>query len=123
MQKITELGKVLRTLRVRKNESQKEMSQNLDITQAYLSAIELGKRNPTQEFIRLLIHVYAIEGLEKENLMKAIALSVPNVDFDLDGASAIKKTTLYSMYTNQEILTDDVMMDIYRVLKDNNLAI
>lgn len=121
MQQITEFGKVLRMLRVTNNESQKEMAQKLDITQAYLSAIELGKRNPTQEFLRLLSNVYAIEGLEREALIKAVALSVPSVTFELEDASAIKKITLYALYRKQNILSDEVMMDIFKILKDNNL--
>lgn len=89
--KPTEIGKILRKLRVDSGETAGVMAGNLGITPAYLSAIELGKRRMTEEIQTQIIFMYELSADDRETITRASA-DKP-MKLDLLGATAAQIET------------------------------
>lgn len=68
---VTPFGKELRLLRLEKDQLLKEMADCLGVTPAYLSSIENGKRQPTDELINKLFSAYALSTEDKARIISA----------------------------------------------------
>lgn len=93
---LTAFGKVLRMLRLENNELLKDMSLKLDITPAYLSAIENGKKKPTQKILEKIQNSYILNQKTKENListfrevLKEITINIDSLDPDQQDLSLV----------------------------------
>ena len=64
----TRLGKLLRKIRIDRDEYMKNMAERLGITSAYLSAIENGKRNMGNALLEKLAEVYSLPDNPKTKL-------------------------------------------------------
>lgn len=51
------LGQYIRFLREKKDISLRELAKKLDITPAFLSDVELGRRNPSEEVLAKIAHL------------------------------------------------------------------
>ncbi|MCM7396634.1 helix-turn-helix transcriptional regulator [Enterobacter cloacae] len=85
--RITALGKFLRKVRIDKNELLKDMAENLKVSVAQLSAIELGKRSISAEFIDNFMSAYADTVLSKEDFQCLVDVSQPVHKEDFHDAS------------------------------------
>lgn len=85
--RVTALGKFLRKVRIDKNEILKDMAEHLNVSVAQLSAIELGKRSVSQEFVDNFMLAYADTVISKEDFQCLVDLSQPVHKEDLQNAS------------------------------------
>lgn len=69
--KITPFGKHLRILRIDIGETQKQMAQKLNVTAAYLSAVEIGKRSIPDYFCKAIAEAYQLDAKQKTELFEA----------------------------------------------------
>lgn len=69
--KISAFGKILKKMRIDSSELLGQMAKRLDISPAYLSAIESGDRNVTDEIFNKICTVYSLSDEQKEELNKA----------------------------------------------------
>lgn len=68
---MTPFGLKLRELRTRQNVTQKKMAKDLNISAAYLSALEHGKRGvPSWQMLQRIIHYFNIIWDEAEELIE-----------------------------------------------------
>ncbi len=81
---LTAFGKFCRKLRIDHGELLKEMAGKLGVTSAFLSAVELGKRNVPLNWVQLLEEGYALNDKSKEELKLAIKQSAKSVKIDLE---------------------------------------
>lgn len=88
---LTALGKELRKIRLNNNEILKNMASKLEITPAYLSAIENGKREPTKKFMDSLFSTYDLSSEDKKNLTQAFQSTVENINIDLSSQNEYHK--------------------------------
>ncbi len=65
---VTEFGKYCRKLRIDKGILLKDMAEKLEVTSAYLSAVENGKRNIPQAWFDKISSVYSLNGEQKKEL-------------------------------------------------------
>ncbi|HHG83942.1 MAG TPA: XRE family transcriptional regulator [Bacteroidetes bacterium] len=83
---MTPLGAKLREIRARRNISLKEMAQGLNISSAYLSALEHGKRGkPTWYLLQRMIAFFNIIWDEAEELQRLAEISDPNITINTGG--------------------------------------
>lgn len=71
----TELGKLIRAARLRKGWQQDDLGQRLGVDRSYVSAIEGGKRNWPQTYIKRLSEVL---GLDEIEMARAAGLISPD---------------------------------------------
>lgn len=62
MNMVTPLGRFLRKFRIDKDMNMKDMAKDLNVTSAYLSSVERGKRNCSSKMIDKIISTYNLEG-------------------------------------------------------------
>jgi len=85
---VTPFGARLRDLRAARGENLKTMAASIGVSQAYLSALEHGKRGrPTWLLIQRIIAHFNIIWDEAEDLQRLASLSDPRVVVDTAGLS------------------------------------
>ncbi len=83
---MTPFGQRLRQLRQERGLNQKNMAKALQVSAAYLSALEHGRRTqPTFPFVQRVIGYFNIIWDEAEELQRLAALSQPRVTVDTAG--------------------------------------
>lgn len=83
---MTPFGEALRELRRRKGVSQKQMAAAINVSAAYLSALEHGKRGaPSFDFLQRVAGYFNVIWDEAEELFRVANLSAPKVVLDTSG--------------------------------------
>ena len=83
---MTPFGQRLRQLREERGLSQRDMAKALQVSAAYLSALEHGRRTqPTFPFVQRVIGYFNIIWDEAEELQRLALLSQPRVTVDTAG--------------------------------------
>ena len=114
---MTPFGEHLRRLRRKKGVTQQDMADAIGVSQAYLSALEHGKRGqPSWPLLQSIAGYFNIIWDEAEALQKAAALSHPKVTVDTSAASP--KATLVANRMAQELdgLSDEQLDAVLAVL-------
>ena len=73
--KLTEFGKFSRKLRIDNGELLKDMAIKLNVTDSYLSEVEIGKRNIPEKWEEEIVRAYHLNLQEREELKEAIIYS------------------------------------------------
>lgn len=83
---MTPFGERLRELRKARGVNQADMAAALDVSPAYLSALEHGKRGaPSWAFLQKVIQYFGLIWDEAEQLQELAHLSKPKVTIDTSG--------------------------------------
>jgi transcriptional regulator with XRE-family HTH domain len=83
---MTPLGQKMRELREARGLTLKDMAKALNVSSAYLSALEHGKRGlPTWGMLQRIIHYFGVIWDEAEELQRLAELSDPRVTIDTAG--------------------------------------
>ncbi|MFC3053629.1 helix-turn-helix domain-containing protein [Kordiimonas pumila] len=83
---MTPFGAKLRDLRAKKGVTQAQMAAELDVSPAYLSALEHGKRGaPSWAFIQKIIQYFELIWDDAEGLKDLAHMSKPKVTIDTSG--------------------------------------
>lgn len=86
---MTPLGLRIRELRRRKDVTLKDMAEALDVSSAYLSALEHGKRGrPSRMFVHRICEYFNIIWDDADDLERLASLSHPRVTVDTAGLGA-----------------------------------
>ncbi len=86
---MTPFGEAIRKLRARKGVSQKQMAAALNVSPAYLSALEHGQRGmPSFDLLQRIAGYFNIIWDEAEDLFLLARFSDPRVVVDTSGMSA-----------------------------------
>ena len=105
---MTPFGEKLRSMRLERGVSQQEMAASLEISSAYLSALEHGHRGkPTWALLQRIIGYFNIIWDEAEELQLSAALSHPRVVIDTAGLDP--KATLLANLLAEKIRNFDEM--------------
>jgi transcriptional regulator with XRE-family HTH domain len=109
---MTPFGHKLRNLRQTRNVSLKEMAMHLNVSAAYLSALEHGKRGrPSWHLVQGVIAYLNIIWDEAEELVQLARLSHPKVTIDTAGL-APKATELANRLSRDVARLDDATLDM-----------
>lgn len=87
---MVDFGNILKTLRLRNNMTQAQLSQKLDLTKSVISAYETGLRLPSYD---VLIHIAQIFNVSTDYLL---GLEHPQ-EIDLSGLSSEEVTALLNL--------------------------
>ncbi len=88
---LTSLGKKLRILRVTNGELLKDMAEKLEMTPAYLSSIENGKRNPPKNIVENIVALYNLDTQTEKDLKDAYFLTLNEISICLENTSKQQK--------------------------------
>lgn len=113
---VTSLGKELRLLRLNRGELLKDMAGKLTITPAYLSSIENGKKTPPRDIVHKIVEVYGLSNTESETLIDAYALTLDEINIQLEGTSEYQKQLGLVFARRFNDLTDEQISDILKTI-------
>lgn len=88
---LTALGKFLRKYRIDHGEILKSMAEKLQMTPAYLSSIENGKRTPPKYIIEKLSAIYLFTSEEMDCLQQSYIETVNEVTISLDHTNEFQR--------------------------------
>ena len=113
----TELGKMLRKLRIDREETLGDMAERLGCTSSYLSAIEKGKRPAPAGFASKLAKLYSLSPDDERDIAAAADKTVRNVKVDLGATSDVKREAALVFARSFDELDDDTSRRILKLLQ------
>lgn len=81
---LSPLGKLLRKLRIDAGERIADLADKLGCTSSFISAIELGKRSPPEEFLTGVAKHYSMNASQEQELRAAAVQSTSSVRINLE---------------------------------------
>ena len=108
---MTPFGEKLRAIRAARGLALKDMAAGLQVSPAYLSAMEHGRRGkPSRRFVHRVCQFLGIIWDEAEELQRLADLSHPRVVVDTAGLSA-KATLFANLLADRVAALDEGMLD------------
>lgn len=114
---LTAYGKLLRKLRIDRQEILKDMADCLGVSSAYLSAVETGKRRIPQGWTDHLAKIYQLDSKTVKELREAEEASISEVTIQLNGASDTKRNAVLTFAKALDGLTDEELQRIMSNMK------
>lgn len=116
---MTPFGKAIRDLREERGITQKQMAKALNVTPAYLSALEHGHRSkPNWHFVQRIIGYFNIIWDDAEDLMNLAGISDPKITIDTSGLSPKATETANHLAKKIARLSDNDLDDIKKIIDD-----
>ncbi len=113
---LTEFGKYLRKIRIDNDEILKKMSDKLNVTAAYLSAVENGKREVPEDWIQKISDMYAIDAMQQKELEEAAFNSKKSIKIKLDNESTRNKDLVLAFARRFRDLDDEDVEEMQEIL-------
>jgi transcriptional regulator with XRE-family HTH domain len=114
---MTPFGERLRTLRTQRGVTLKHMAEALNVSPAYLSALEHGKRGrPSWHLVQGVIAFFNVIWDEAEELVRLSRMSHPRVVIDTQGLSPQATELANRLAHDVSKLSDERIRDILKIL-------
>ncbi len=112
----TLFGKFVRKLRIDRGEVLGDMASALDISSAYLSAVENGKKNVTDQLIGKVIKHFSLNEKQVVQLKDAAANSQSSVKINLNDASDMERQLVNAFARKVRDLPPEKQGDLFDTL-------
>lgn len=117
---ITQLGMFLRELRMRNNEILKEMAKKLNVTSAFLSAVENGKKKMPTSMKENIIEIYNLDEEKIRELDDKILESNDSIQINISSASSSKRKLAVSFARTFEDMDEKDVIAFTKYLNNRN---
>ena len=114
---VSAFGKFLRNLRMDAGELLLDMAGKLNVTPAFLSGVENGKRKIPSGWVDRISVIYQLDGKQKTDLQNAFYETNESVEIGLTQLRSTQKNLLFSFARKLESISDDDVECITRILK------
>lgn len=104
---ITKFGEFTRDLRLGCEQNLKEMAENLEVTSAFLSAVENGKKNVPKDWFKKITNIYHLAKEKQDELSEAISDAKTKVVINLTKSKQTDRDLALVFARSFEELTDD----------------
>ena len=115
---LTDFGRFLRKIRTDCGEILKDMAEKLNVSAAYLSAVEMGKRNIPEQWVNRISELYNLSEEEKNNLNDAADNSAKSITLSFDNISDSHKETAILFAREFENVDTETLDKIKKLLKN-----
>ena len=113
---ITKFGKLMRIYRMDHGLLLKDMAEMLDVPSSYLSAMEMGRKAVSKEFLNQLLNKYEFTDEECTNIIRAAQDTVYAVKINLGESSLEKRNMALSFARKFDELSDATASKILEIL-------
>ncbi len=113
----TSIGKYLRKLRIDREEVLRDMAKNLNVSSAFLSAVENGKKSFPETWIPKIEECYYLNSKQIEELKNAIIESRNKIVLDIHNASAANRQFAISLARQFDTLDEETAKRLFNILK------
>ena len=114
---MTELAKILKSIRLGNGQILKNMSDALNVTSSYLSAVENGTRPMPEEWIEKLKKAYDLSGEMLDKIADAADELRVSIKMNLDNATQTKKEAAVVFARSFEDMDDQTAKSIINILQ------
>ena len=114
---VTSLGKMLRKIRIDKDENALSMAKKLGISLSYLSAIENGKRNIPDGFGDKVIASYELKDEQAEAVHRAVDESATQVTIPVAALNPGQKQLAISFARKVDNLSETEIEELLAILR------
>ena len=114
---LTKIGKELRKIRLDRDELLKDMADKLNVTVAYLSAVENGKRKFPDSWIQIIALKYGLEDYEVERLQKLAFDERDCININMDNVDIKGRNLAYSFARRFQDLSLEEIEELEKILK------
>lgn len=114
---LTPLGRFLRKLRIDNNELLKTMAEKLDVSSAFLSAVEMGRKKMPAEWENEIGAEYRLDAGQRTELANAIAESSESVRLNMEGMSPESRRVAVAFARKIRDIDEDDLEHIAEFLK------
>lgn len=115
---LTDFGRFLRKIRIDHDEILKDMAVKLDVSAAYLSAVEMGKRNIPDQWVENISHLYNLSEEEKNRLKNAADSSAKSITLSFENIGNARKETAILFAREFENVDTETLDKIKKLLKN-----
>ena len=115
----TPFGEFYRTLRIKHREILSDAAKLLNVSSAYVSSVECGKRPVPEEWIGLISKHYNLSDSEIEALKDAVERSKTSVKINLTSASYTRRTAAIQFQRSFDDMDDETAQEILRIIERN----
>ena len=115
---LTDFGRFLRKIRIDCGEILKDMAEKLNVSAAYLSAVEMGKRNIPEQWVNRISELYGLSDEEKCNLNDAADNSAKSITLNFDNISNSHKETAILFAREFENVDTETLDKIKKLLRN-----
>lgn len=115
---VTEFGKFLRKIRIDCGEILKDMAEKLNVSAAYLSAVEMGKRNIPEHWVNKIAEFYNLSDEEKIYLKNAADNSAKSITLNFENVGKLQKETAILFAREFENIDKETLDKIKKILKN-----
>lgn len=112
----TNLGKFLRTLRIENQEILRDMANNLEVSSAFLSAVENGKKKMPDSWNVKLTRVYSLTKEQQEKLRQAVMESSDVVELDIANTVNYRRDLALSFAREFNSIDEDLCKKLLELL-------
>jgi HTH-type transcriptional regulator, competence development regulator len=112
---LTDFGRIMRTIRKSHNHTMRDTAKLLGVSSAYISAVELGKRDVPEKWVSKIIKSYNLTDFIADRLKEAIYTS-NSVTVRFGRVDGIRKQCVKALKDNIETLPEDKMNEILKIL-------
>ena len=113
---ITELGRYLRKIRFDNKEILKEMANKLDVSSAFLSAVENGKKKMPDNWFEKLTILYKLTPTQQEELKNANIASSEIIELNINNVLPANKQLAISFARNFETMDEELCKKLMELL-------
>jgi transcriptional regulator with XRE-family HTH domain len=113
---LTDLGRLLRKIRIDHGEILKNMADRFGVTASYLSAVENGKRPIPEAWEGIILAEYPLDQSQKEELHRAVIDSIASINLDMSSAGYSNKEVAFAFARKVVDLPEEKLQEIKRIL-------
>lgn len=113
---ITDFGRVVRIYRMDNNISLSTMASTLQVPPSYLSALEMGRKNISEDFLLKLFSKYNFSEEEKTKLQEAAKSSGTTIKLNLTSSNKSQRELALQFARSFDSLSDDDISEISNFL-------
>lgn len=113
----TALGDFLRRLRLQRKERLKDMAEKLNVSSAFLSAVENGKKKMPSSWYEKLATLYNLSAKQQEDLKTSVIKSADTVELNIKNISSGNRELAISFARHFDSLDEETSKQIFSILK------
>lgn len=116
---ISKFGEYIRIIRNKENDSLRDMAKKLEITPAFLSAMEVGRKSIPIDYAERITSIYHLSTDEKEKLLNAILETNNKVPLELSKMNESQKEVTL-VFARKILSADENLIEkLRKILEDD----
>ena len=117
--KFTEFGEYFRILRIKHKEVLKDASRFLEVSCAFISSVECGKKTIPEEWYGKIVAHYNLNEKQQNELRDVIDRSAKSIKFNIENVTPTQKDLVVQFQRSFDDLDEETANEILDILKRN----